>query len=228
MSDPTVELVARAVARDPEAVRTLVATVGPVVHGRVAKALLRRRSTREQRRDIAQEVEDLAQEVFLALFDDDAKALRAWRPERGPLGAFVALIADHQVFSIFRSGRRRPWSDDVDVLAEPEAVTEAAHGPETRVASKEALDALLDRMRADLSPKGFDLFTRLYVDEQPVEVVCKALEMTPDAVYAWRSRLAKAVRGFAAELGRSEGHGVDAVSERTASRSTSTVEGKSP
>jgi RNA polymerase sigma-70 factor (ECF subfamily) len=222
VNDPNADLVARAIARNPEAVRALVKSVGPVVHGRVAKALMRRRGARGQRRDIAQEIEDLAQEVFLALFDDDARALRAWDPQRGPLGGFVALLTDHQVFSIFRSGRRRPWSDDLDVVAEPDAPASDRNNPERRVASKQALDALLDRLRAELTPKGFDLFTRLYVEEQAVETVCADLGMTADAIYAWRSRLAKVVKTMASTMNSEE------MSEATAPVRTSSVAGQSP
>jgi DNA-directed RNA polymerase specialized sigma24 family protein len=196
----TPELVLRAAAKDPEAVRTLVRAIGPVIHGRVAKALVRRGG---RGRDLTQEIEDLTQEVFLALFENDAKALRAWAPERGPLGGFVALIADHHVFSVFRSGKRRPWSDDVDPLLEPDAHASEGKSPEVRVASRQALDGVLARLRAELSPRGFDIFVRLYVEEQAIEVVSRELTMTVDALYAWRSRLAKHVRGLAAELDRS-------------------------
>jgi RNA polymerase sigma factor (sigma-70 family) len=194
---PTRELVLGAVRREPDAVRALVRAIGPVIHGRVAKALVRRRG---KGRDVSQEIEDLTQEVFLALFDHDARALRAWDPERGPLGGFVALIADHHVHSVFRSGKRRPWSDDVDALPEPDAHASEAHSPEARVVSQNALDALLERMRADLSPKGFDVFVRLYVEEQGVDVVARELGMTADALYAWRTRLSRLVRAYATEL----------------------------
>lgn len=197
--DPNAELVQRAIERDPEAVRELVKFLAPVVHGRIAKALMRRRGPPGQRRDVAQEVEDLAQEVFLALFDHGGRALRAWDPARAPLGAFVALIADHQVFSIFRSGRRRPWTDDIDILTAPDAAASEAHNPETRAASKQVLDNVLDRLRADLSVRGFELFTRLFVEEQSVEKVSQELGMSADAIYAWRSRLAKVVKALAAE-----------------------------
>lgn len=206
----TPELVARAIAREPAAVRALVAAVGPVIHGRVAKALWKRRGARAAGRDVSQEIEDLTQEVFVALFDDDAKALRAWDPDRGPLGGFVALLADHHVYSVFRSGKRRPWSDEVDVLPDPDAQAPEGKSPEARVASRQALDALLARLRAELSPKGFDLFVRLYVEEQPVEVVSRELGMTADALYAWRSRLGKLVRGYAAELEAERVSGSDA------------------
>ncbi|HVJ94555.1 MAG TPA: sigma-70 family RNA polymerase sigma factor [Labilithrix sp.] len=194
------EVVLRAIAKDPVAVRTLVRTVGPIIHGRVAKALFRRRGERAQGRDVSQELEDLTQEVFLGLLENDARALRAWDPERAPLGAFVAMIADHHVSSVFRSGRRRPWSDDLDVLAEPDIADSEAKSPEARVASRQAFDTLLDRLRAGLSPKGYDVFVRLYVEEQSIETVSQALGMTPDALYAWRARLSKLARSLAIEL----------------------------
>jgi len=200
-AEPITEaLVARAIAREADAVRTLVRALGPVVQGRVAKALFRRRGGGAQGRDVAQEVDDLSQEIFLSLFEHDARALRAWEPSRGPLGGLVALIADHHVHAVFRSGRRRPWSADLDVLPDPDAPEAATHGPEAKVASKEALDVLLSRLRAELSPKGFDVFVRLYVEEQSVESVAAELAMTTDALYAWRSRLSKLVKRLAAEL----------------------------
>jgi DNA-directed RNA polymerase specialized sigma24 family protein len=193
------KLVARAVAKQPDAVRLLVRMLGPIVHGRIAKALFRRRGA-GQGRNVAQEVEDLSQGVFLALFEEDARALRAWDPARSPLGAFVCLLADHHVHSVFRSGKRRPWSDDLDVLPEPDARAEDIHGPEARFASAEAIEVLLSRLRAELSPKGFDVFARLYVEEQSVETVANELGMTPDALYAWRSRLSRLVRRLASEV----------------------------
>jgi RNA polymerase sigma-70 factor (ECF subfamily) len=189
-------LVARAITREPDAMRALVLSVGPIVHGRVAKALLRRRGS--DGRDVRQEAEDLVQEVFLALFDDDARILRAWKPERGPFGHFVALIADHQVSSIFRSGRRRPWSDNVALLADPET-DDGAPTADAWVASREELAFVLDGVRAAVSAKGWDVFVRLYVENQPVEVVAKALNLRLDAIYAWRTRLSKLARKIAQE-----------------------------
>ncbi len=201
--------VERAIGKDPEAVRSLIRAIGPVIHGRVAKALVRRRGGAG--RDVSHEIEDMTQEVFLSLFENDGKLLRAWDPARGPLGAFVALLADHHVYSTFRSGKRRPWSDDLDVIAEPEATESTARSPEVRVASKQALQALLDRLRAELSPKGFDVFLRLYVEEQPIEKVSQELGMTADSLYAWRTRLSKLVRTLAVELEATDG---DSVGEK--------------
>lgn len=201
-------IVERAIAREPEAVRTLVGLLRPTIQSRVARALLRSLRGRTRGRSAAQEVEDMTQEVFLSLFDDDAKALRAWNPERLPLRAFVGMLAEHQVASIMRSGRRRPWREEDEGAVEPDTVSTVASEPESIVASNELLSTLLARMRAELSPKGLELFQALVVDEQAVEDVCAAHGMTRDAVYAWRSRLTKVVRKIAIEL-----RGDDATAE---------------
>ena len=163
-------------------------------------------------------------EAFTALFADGARALRAWRPERGPLGAFCALVADHQVYSIFRSGKRRPWSDELVYSDELDATEADARSPEARVASREAFAALWDRLRAELTPKGLDLFQRLFVEEESVETVCTATGLTTDAVYAWRSRLAKLVRKLAAEMEMEN----DTMSNPETGRRTSSVEESAP
>ncbi len=191
-----VDLVRRAIAREPDAVHALVQELRPTIQTRVVRALTR---NMRGRRSAQQEVEDLVQEVFLALFDQDAKALRAWDPNRAVLPAFVSMIAEHQVASIFRSGRRRPYRDEEDGGIEVDTFT-APGGTESIVESQELLDALLERLRAELSPKGLELFYALLVDEQPIEEVCAKTGMSRDAVYAWKSRLGKLVRKLGAEL----------------------------
>ena len=51
----------------------------------------------------------MTQAVFLSLFEDDGKALRAWDPDRGsPLESFVSLLAHRQVISTSVVGGHRP------------------------------------------------------------------------------------------------------------------------
>lgn len=192
-----IDVVHRAIAREPEAVHQLVRAIGPVIHGRVVKALVKR----AQGRDIFQEVEDVVQEIFVKLFENDAKLLRSWDPERGPLGGFVALLCDHYVFSLFRSGKRRPWTPDVIALEDDDSDPICGTAsPESRAVSQESLDVLLDRLKTELSPKGFEVFVRLYVHDQAVDVAARELGMTVDALYVWRTRLTKLVKTLAAEI----------------------------
>jgi len=191
------ERIRSALAGDAAAVHWLVAFLSPVIQARVARALLRRASGGRSTR---QEVEDMTQEVFVALFEDGGKVLRAWEPGRGlSLANFTGLVAERQVAAILRSGRRSPWTEDPTLTEELERPSDSAVGPEARVASQQLLAVLLDRLRATLSPKGLDLLERLYVREESVDAVCAATGMSHDAVYAWRSRLSKLVRAFLAE-----------------------------
>jgi RNA polymerase sigma-70 factor (ECF subfamily) len=191
--------VAAALAGDTDATRALVREVAPIIQARVARALVRRRGG--SGRDVRQEVEDITQDVFASLFADDGRVLRAWDPARGlSLPNFVGLVAERESASILRSGRRSPWTDSPAEMEEIEAAAPPAPAMEAKLASRELLGRLVERVRESLSPRGLELFFRLIVDEEPVESVCASTGMTPDAVYAWRSRLAKLVRGLATEL----------------------------
>jgi RNA polymerase sigma factor (sigma-70 family) len=199
--------IAAALSGDRSAIRALVDRVTPVIQARVVRGLLRRRDARDGR-DIRQEVEDMTQDVFGALFAHDGRALRSFDPARGlSLENYVGLIAERQVSSILRSGRRNPWRDvpeDLDERADLEAAAATPAGPEldTILDSRRALEQLLDRMREVLSPRGLELFQRLYVDEEPIEGVAETMGMTRDAIYAWRNRMGKLLQRLALELAR--------------------------
>ncbi|HWM91835.1 MAG TPA: sigma-70 family RNA polymerase sigma factor [Thermoanaerobaculia bacterium] len=181
--------VRRALAGEEPALTQLVQTLTPVIQSRVARGLLLRRTGRASGRNIRQEVEDLTQEIFLALFADGGKALRSWQPERGlSLLNFVGLVAERQTASILRSGKRSPWKEESPL---PEDFNQPApeRGPEEITASREQVKLLLHRLTEELSPLGRHLFDLLFLRELPFEEVTRQTGMTPDAVYAWRSRL---------------------------------------
>ena len=183
----------RALSGDPEALSQLVAVLTPVVQSRVARTLLARRHRLAVGRDVRQEVEDLSQEVFLAFFDRDARVLRSWQAERGSLESFVGLVAERVVLSFLRSGRRNAWKEDL-TLTDGELEPEAPYpGPEEVVASRERLSLLLDRLREELSPQGWQMFELLFIQELSQAEVEAATGLSADAVYAWRSRLRRLV-----------------------------------
>jgi hypothetical protein len=191
------ELVRRALGRDPRAVRALVDRLSPIIERRVSAALWRRSTTRDPRQELA----DMTQEVFLSLFAADGKALRAWDPARGlSLERFVGLLAQHQVASILRNGRVSPWRDDPTDADQIDRLVSPVVSVDVIVGSREHLRALLDRLRAELSPRGQELFQRLIVDEEPVEALCAATAMTREALYQWRSRLLRQVRELSSQI----------------------------
>jgi RNA polymerase sigma-70 factor (ECF subfamily) len=76
------DLLRAALTGDRASTVALVDKLTPVVQARVARVLLVQGGAAG--RDIRRQVEDLTQEVFLSLFDDDGRVLRSWRAELGP------------------------------------------------------------------------------------------------------------------------------------------------
>jgi RNA polymerase sigma-70 factor (ECF subfamily) len=197
------QLVRSAIDGDRPAIDALVARLSPIIQARVARLLLSR--GRAQGRDLRAQVEDMTQEVFLGLFDQNARALKAWEPARGlSLENWVGLIAHRQAISLLRAGATNPFTEDA---TEDEALghlaTAAAEDVptiEARLASREAVVRVLDHLHLSLSPRSLELFHRLYVEEESVDAVTRSTGMTAAAVHTWRSRLGKLARQAAAKV----------------------------
>jgi RNA polymerase sigma factor (sigma-70 family) len=192
-------LIEQALGGDPASVRSLVDRLSPVIARRVSATLWRVKSNRQA--NVRQEAGDLIQDVFLALFQNGGKALRAWDPERGmSLDSFVGLLAQHQVISLLRSGRTCPWREDPSDMEEVQDIDSTAPTPEALFSSRENLSTLLERVRESLSPRGLELFQRMFIDEEPVEQLMATTRMTRDALYQWKSRLQRTIRTLASDL----------------------------
>jgi RNA polymerase sigma-70 factor (ECF subfamily) len=113
---------------------------------------------------------------------------------------FVGFLAERQVASILRNGRRSPWTEDPTLNEDLVDLSPNVPGPDLSLASRELLEVLLERLRLELSPLGMQLFQLLFVEEKSTEDIRAITGMQTDAVYAWRSRLGKRVRRLAAEL----------------------------
>lgn len=188
-------LVERALTGAPDAVRALIATITPIVRARVARILMRRAAA-ARGRDVAQELDDLTQDVFVALFERRGRVLQSWDPEGGlSLANFVGLVAERRTTSALRSRRQSPWTEDP---TEPTDMSAAAgsSGFERTVGQRNLLQALLDRLRSELSPKGLHMFQLMMIEQRPVADICAETGMSSGAVYAWRSRLAKQARAL--------------------------------
>lgn len=187
ISDPTPEALRHALAGHEPALGALIDRLTPLIQVRVARVLLRRATGGDGGR-LRQELEDLVQEVLLALFADGGKVLRNWQRDRGlSFANYVGLVTERRVASILRSGKKT-WRE---ALAPTESLDGPAPGPgvERDVASRDTLRRLLGRLRDELSPTGWQMFELLFVHERTVDEVRAATGMSAAAIYAWRSRL---------------------------------------
>jgi RNA polymerase sigma-70 factor (ECF subfamily) len=199
--------VSRALRGDREAVHELTELLAPVIQSRVARVLLRQRG-RQTPEQVRQEVEDITQDVFLALFERGARILRSWNPERGAsLTTFVGLVAERHAISRLRRRTTNPWVEQATSDEDLERHLDNTSDLEAAVASRQILERLAAEIDKELTPKGKLLFSLLLVEQRPIAEVCELLEMRPDAVYAWRSRLARRVRALAEKFLSENGHG---------------------
>ncbi len=192
------EVIDRALAGDERLIRRIVDTLTPTIQARVAKALWRRR-TAAGNRDVAQEVEDLTQAVFVSFFADDGRVLRTWDPARGGLDTFVRVVAEREVSSILRTRSRNPWTEEPTRGEQLELQASVGADVESVLGSHELLATILQKVRASVSERGREVFDLLLVDGRSVDEVGTLMDMTPEAIYAWRSRLARLAREIAAE-----------------------------
>jgi RNA polymerase sigma-70 factor (ECF subfamily) len=194
----TPEDIKRALAGDRALVRRLVDELTPILQARVARALVRR--GRASDRDVRQEVEDLTQDVFRALFSSGGKALLAWDPERGTLPTFIRWVADREVITILRVARKNPWTEEPVAGGDFDDMPAPENDPEGTTQSREILRSIITRVRETTSDLGRAVFDMLVLDGRSPEDVCAAMDMSPEAVYAWRSRLGRLARQIRAEL----------------------------
>lgn len=196
-ADDLKTLVERALSGDATSVRALVDRLSPVIMRRVEATLWRRTGRASAR----QEAADMAQEVFLSLFQADGRALRSWDPVRGmSFDNFIGLLTQHQVVSILRNKRTSPWREEPTVTEEIEPLRDMAMSPEALASSREDLRLLTDRLRETLSPRGLEVFHYMIIDEEPLEQLVARTGMTRDALYQWKSRVLRTVRSIAEEI----------------------------
>ena len=79
----------------------------------------------------------------------------------------------------------------------PEAQPPADQEPDEefeRIWNDEHLRHCLEQLRIEVDFKTFEAFRRLALDQWPVERVCQRYDLTPQYVYAMKSRLTQRLR----------------------------------
>lgn len=179
-------------AGDRRAVAAFVRVMTPIVQARSAKAM---RGFAVEGSRARQELEDMVQDTFLALFSHDSKLLRTWEPKRGlSFENFIGLIAYRLALSKLRTHKSNPFTADPTLDENLESEQEPTPAFDTGVVQRDLMVKVVARVRAKLSPLGLSLFTALILEERDIEEVMMEQSMSRDALYAWRSRLLKSVK----------------------------------
>ncbi|WP_437571840.1 RNA polymerase sigma factor [Sorangium sp. So ce542] len=197
----TTSVLTSALGGEIQSLRAVIAALTPVIHARVGRALHRRFARSAGGAD--DRLDDLVQDVFVELFRDGSRALRAWDPARGlSLANWVGLIAEQRVAAALRRWRRHPEAAALPLDDAPEEGARSDDDPEARVLARDALERPLGLLRAELSPLGRELLEALLIEEEPIAAVCARTGMSTAAVQAWSSRLKRRLAELAAGGGR--------------------------
>jgi hypothetical protein len=203
--------------------RELALRLTPVVQRRVCRPLAvqaRRYVNSLQRTDVL----DLTQQVLLLLFERDCQILRKWDPARGmSLMGFVGLVAEREARTVLRSGRRSAWAERPSSEEIAEFIDERPP-VETEVCSRDELEKIWHRLEEELSPKALLLFRALLIDQVPIQELSQRYDLTPNALYTFRSRLRRQVHEIRQRLTDSlpdSGEAAQSCAMRTSSASRS-------
>lgn len=198
LAHPDLKLVKGALAGRRAALRMLVRRLLPVVHAR-ARVFL---SRRPDRRIAGKDADDLTQEVWLSLLDDDGRLLRAWDPDRGmALEGYVGLLTRRQLWrNIEASSAQKRGGGVAPVALESAPEPVAPDDPERATMSAQLLARLRAHLFEQLPARGQLVYAALYEDGRDVSQTAEVLGVNRQVVYNWQHRIRKLARGFFAEV----------------------------
>lgn len=191
----TGELLARVCAWEPRAVEEFVDILEPVCRARINKVLLRAGDA--SRRD----VDDLCQITWMALLMNGGRLARKWSSSKGlSFENYAGLKAEHLARDFVRQKKEVLWRDD-EPCTSLEPRLDSSRAPDRLVEASDLMQKVTSVLQSELSEVGRKLFYLLYVEQLEVDEVCSIMGMTPDAVYAWRSRLGRRMEEIAGAVG---------------------------
>lgn len=153
-----------------------------------------------------QQLADLVQDVYICLWENDQKKLRDFNPTRGPLPAFVKLIAKQTTITRLRTKRTDPRTHislDEDLLAKifSEATENSAEQDFLR---RDLLNKAAAQLTDQLEPAKLSLFRALMVEQtDDLEALAQQHQTSIGNLQQHRSRFKQKLQAVLKRLGGS-------------------------
>jgi len=142
--------------------------------------------------------DDVFQDLFLRLWEDDYRRLRNWSGE-GDFASYLVTIVRHLAIDHVR-GRRPERENPLPRPDEQDEPGTLAPGPEELARLEEQYEAI-ERALAGLSERDRDLYRLRYVEERPYAEIAVELDVTVNHVGVLLSRLTTNLRSAVAATG---------------------------
>ena len=183
-------LIRKTLAGERKATQELERRLSPVICARIRRRLSPFEAGEEDR------VADLAQSVWVVLFENQADLLRRYDPSRGAsLENFVGMITDREIINLHRKQRALKRGGDLTRVSASELLdrpsTEAS--PEQQCLVRE-LDHRVERLiHAHLSSMELLIWRMKTVDTRRSSEIAHLLHLKPQAVYATVRRIRRLI-----------------------------------
>lgn len=193
-----VALIERALSGDVRARETLTHRLIPVVRAHVLRAFSKSRD----------EAEDLCQEAWLALIENDGARLRAFDPDRGAsLEGFVGLVTDREVIrgirqrrALKRGGAATHVSTDDDATTAD--LSDARATPASVVEARDLADQLAGHLEEQLAPKGLLVLRYVFEDGMSPVDAASVMGTSVQVIYNWQHKIRALSRAFMEDVTR--------------------------
>ncbi len=188
-------LVEQASSGDADAQAALRERIEPVIRAR-ARAFVARRVAR---RIGIHDAEDLLQQVWLALWADGARLLRAYDPKRGMgLEGYVGMITQRELWHAAEQLQTQKRSSEAALSKSSASSSVDSPSPECIVATRQVLAGVDAFVRSQLSARAQHAYVLLYADGKSVAEVARTLGTDEQTVYNFQHEVRKHARSFMA------------------------------
>lgn len=154
--------------------------------------------------------EDLINDLFEALLENDKRALRKWNPARGTLRTYMRIFADRRSRDQLRGRSYARSCEKMMEAATLDSMPAQESAQTLSLEEKEFWEQFQRLFSAQVSAEDQALYKRYYVDEERPEDIAAQLGITLDALYKRLSRLRKILFELRDQLLDQEKKGRDA------------------
>lgn len=185
--------VTRFIRGDRSAARSMLRRLTPVIQARVRSVIRRRGSPLTP--------DDVVQEVWLTLVQDDKRLLRRYDPARGSsLEGYVGGIADRVASDAVRRSRAGKRDVARTVSGLPAQVQDGRQSVDRPVLERDMLRRLFEHLEGTLPRKGRLVLRCIFGDGLSTQEAADALGVSQQVVHNWKFRIRKDARAFLADV----------------------------
>ena len=187
---PDVALLREALEGNRRARSRLVDRVGPLIEARIHRRVSKNKPIGINGFD------DVAQQVWLRLFDRNGHRLQGFDPDRGTLEGYISRIAESEILDLLK----RPRLSVADLPSEDE-LSDPTPGADVRTELKQLAEQMRVHLDTVLPTRGKLILRLLHDDGRDADEVAEIMEVSKQVVANWKHKIKKLAEDFQKKFG---------------------------